>query len=182
MIRYFFIGYLLVTSSVSSFGQDISAADKVFSKPIYEEQKYARYEGVFKKDENTYQFGDRIIKISVSGSAYVKLFELGVFNPEVIFGPVMSKEEKARLDKGNIELLEVLNTDCLEICCIEELKELSPNRKTKRFVCWVFSEGVANPKEYYFELYNGKARKNTNLDTFINDAQLTFYYRGSVIL
>jgi hypothetical protein len=42
--------------------------------------------------------------------------------------------------------------------------------------------GVANPTEYYIELYNEKAKKETELDEFIKNSKMSFYYKGTLII
>ena len=42
--------------------------------------------------------------------------------------------------------------------------------------------GVANPTEYYIELFNDKATKETELDEFIENSKMSFYYIGTLII
>ncbi len=67
-------------------------------------------------------------------------------------------------------------------CCVEEMEKLNPNPQTKRFIFWVFRIGAANPTEYYFELYNKNATKETSIEEFIENARMTFYYKGTLII
>ena len=72
--------------------------------------------------------------------------------------------------------------DSLYISSVEELERLNPNRKTKRFKFWLFRLGRANPQECYFELFNSKATKNTTWEEFLENAEMTFYYAGTIII
>jgi hypothetical protein len=62
------------------------------------------------------------------------------------------------------------------------LKKLNPNPQTKRFIFWLFRIGIANPTEYYFELYNENATKRTSFEEFIENARMTFFYAGTIII
>lgn len=62
------------------------------------------------------------------------------------------------------------------------MEKLNPNPQTKRFIFWVFRIGAANPTEYYFELYNKNATKETSIEEFIENARMTFYYKGTLII
>ena len=41
---------------------------------------------------------------------------------------------------------------------------------------------MMNPTEYFFELYNKQATKNTPLEEFLENAVMTFYYQGTIII
>jgi hypothetical protein len=73
-------------------------------------------------------------------------------------------------------------TDSLTIGNFDELKLLNPNYQTKRFLIWIYRKGMANPTEWYFELQNIKANEKTNLTEFIENAELTFIKKGTIII
>ena len=41
---------------------------------------------------------------------------------------------------------------------------------------------MANPTEWYFELQNMKANEKTNLTEFIENAEITFIKKGTIII
>ena len=75
-----------------------------------------------------------------------------------------------------------MRNDSLSICCLEEFENLNPNLQTKRFKFWVFKIGIANPTEYYFEICNDSATKETSLEDFLEKSKMTFYYKGTLII
>jgi len=78
----------------------------------------------------------------------------------------------------------------LTISIIDELVLLNPNPRTKRYKFWIYKTATENsfflislnPSEYYFELQNENANKNTINEDFINGAKLTFLKFGTIII
>lgn len=173
-----------------SFGQENDSVKYKFAKEAfdnyYTKTNYEKYEnGVQKIDSNTYKFGDKIIVVEIENGKYETLFQNGIFNPDIIFGKETSKLKQSEIDSLSLNKQVFYNlsrNDSLAICCFEELEKLNPNPQTKRFKFWVLRKEISNPTEYYMELYNGNARKETSIEDFIENSKMTFYYKGTLII
>lgn len=173
------------------FGQNLAHpkyrfAIEVFKSEKYQKNDYEKYSKQVNVIENGYyNFGDKSLKVSLEDNKYEKIFSLGIFNPDIIFGEETSKKSKAELDtltQNQKTFYNLTRNDSLSICCFEELERLNPNYQTKRFKFWLFRIGVANPTEYYIEFHNEKAVKETAIEEFIENAKMTFYYQGTLII
>jgi len=162
------------------FSQELFASDK------YIRTRYERFPGeIVMLDSDTYKFGEKTIKISLEDKRYEVIFRKGIFNPDVVFGTESTRkdqEELKQLTQNERIFYNMIRNDRLSICCIQELKKLNPNPQTRRFVYWIFREEVANPTECYFELYNEKAAPNSSIEEFLESAEMTFFYQGTLIL
>ena len=161
-------------------------AKEAFKSENYKYQDYPKYDNeIIKLENNTYQFGDKFLTIELEKSVYENIFKLGIFNPDIVFGKETTKKTKAELDSLNQNqrvIYNLIRNDSLTICCFEELEKLNPNSQTKRFKFWLFNVGLLNPTEYYIELFNKNATKETSIDEFIENSRMTFFFKGTVIL
>lgn len=161
-------------------------AKKVFNSKEYVKKNFDRFSGrIDSIDSNTFRLGEKILKIETGNNELRKLIEIGVFNADEIFGKETTKKTKTELDslsQNQKVFFNLTRNDSLAICCFESLEKLNPNPQTKRFKFWVMRIGVANPTEYYIELYNDKATRETELDEFIENSKMTFYYKGTLII
>ncbi|MFI1770217.1 hypothetical protein [Thalassobellus citreus] len=182
---------LIVLSFFNVFGQTDNRAKYRFSKEVFNSKEYVkteydRFSGKIDSiDSNTYRFGEKILKIETGNTEFLKLIDNGIFNPDVIFGKETTKKTKAKIDslsQNQKVFFNLSRNDSLAICCFEQLEKINPNSQTKRFKFWVFRIGVSNPTEYYIELYNDKATKETELDEFIENSKMSFYYKGTLII
>lgn len=182
---------LLIINLTNSFGQSQDEAKYRFAKEVfnstkYKKDNYPRFQKNIQLIGNeSYQFGEKILNISIENKSYEMLFKKGIFNPDVVFGEETTTENKSQLDTLTQDqkiIYNLVRNDSLSICCFEELEKLNPNPQTKRFKFWLFRIGVANPTEYYLEFYNKKATKKTSIEEFIENAKMTFYYQGATIL
>jgi len=159
-------------------------AKGVFNSKEYVKGNYDRFSGrIDSIDSNTFRLGEKILKIETGNHELRKLIGIGVFNADEIFGKKILK--KAKIDSSNSNQKVIFNltrNDSLVICCFESLEKLNPNPQTKRFMFRVMRIGIANPTEYYIELYNDEATKETELDEFIENSKMSFYYKGTLIL
>lgn len=178
-------------SIFQSYGQNDNEGKNRFAKKAFEteykKENYPNYNGKIKIiDENTLKFGERTLNISVDENSLKNIFKKGIFNPNVVFGKLTTKpltqSELDSLSTTEKVFYNLGRNDNLRICCIEELKELNPNPQTKRFKFWLFRPGMANPTEYYFEIFNENASKKTTFDEFLENAKMTFYYKGTIII
>jgi len=182
---------LLTINLTNSFGQSTDEekyrfAKEVFNSKKYKKDSYPRFQqNIQLVGDSTYQFGEKILTLSIENKSYEKLFKKGIFNPDVIFGKETTKKTKAELDTVAPDkkiLYNLFRNDSLSICCFEELEKLNPNPQTKRFSFWVTRLGIFNPTKYYIEFYNKKATKETSIEEFIENAKMTFYYQGTTII
>jgi hypothetical protein len=161
-------------------------AKDVFNSKEYVKRNYDRFYGrIDSIDSNTFKFGEKILKIETGNNELRKLIGIGIFNADEIFGKQTTKKSKAELDslsQNQKVFFNLSRNDSLAICCFESLEKLNPNPQTKRFKFWVMRIGVANPTEYYIELYNDKATKETELGKFIENSKMSFYYKGTLII
>ena len=88
-----------------------------------------------------------------------------------------SKPEYKLIFENGLLYPEILGFDNLQIRSLEELTFLSNSPTVKRFRFLLFSLAM-NPDVYLFELTNETANKNTNWESFIENAKLTFIKYG----
>ncbi|WP_430613192.1 hypothetical protein [Flavobacterium sp. JP2137] len=161
-------------------------AKEAFKSEKYKQDNYPRFDKEILRLENgVYQFGEKYLKIELEKLEYENIFKLGIFNPDIVFGKETTNKTKSEFDtlsQNQKVFYNLTRNDSLSICCVEELEKLNPNPRTKRFIFWLFRIGVANPTEYYFELYNQNATKKTSIEEFIENARMTFYYQGTMII
>jgi len=182
---------LLSLNLTSSFGQNPKEEKYRFTKEVfnsnqYKKSNYPRFQqNIQLVGENNYQFGEKIITVTIENKSYEMLFKKGIFNPDVVFGKETITRSNSQLDTlSQIQkiMYNQVRNDSLSICCFEELEKLNPNPQTKRFKFWLFRIGTANPTEYYIEFHNKKATKETSIEEFIENAKMTFYYEDGIII
>lgn len=175
----------------SIFGQNTDDSKyqlpkSIFNSNLYKRNVYQKFNGGIETTEDgLYKFGDKTLKIDIEDPVLLEVFLKGIFNPEVIFGKETTHKTNTELDtlsQDKKTLYNLNRNDSLAICCFEWLDKLNPNPQTKRFKLWVIRIGIANPTEYYLELYNDKATVETTLRDFIDNSIMTFYYRGTLII
>jgi hypothetical protein len=182
---------LLLFALANIFGQ--STVDnkyrlpkKVFESHLYKRSVYQRFDGQIEDLGNScFKFGDKILYVSVENTTLLEIFKNGVFNPDIFFGKETTHKDKAELDtlsQNQKTAYNLTRNDTLSVCCFEELVELNPNIRTKRFKFWLFRIGVADPTEYYLELYNDKSTRMVTLKEFLVNSTMTFYYWGTIII
>jgi hypothetical protein len=184
------ITIFLIVSAATLFGQGNEAkykfATDVFHSKKYSKHDYQKFQNVIELVGNeTYKFGDKILKISIDDKRLQGFFELGIFNPDVVFGTTTTKQSDVAIDslsKSQKVFYNLLRNDSLSICCFEELEKLNPNSQTKRFKFWLYRPELLNPTEYYIEFYNDKATKDTVIEDFIKKSKITFFYQGTIII
>lgn len=133
-------------------------------------------------DSCTYQFGDKILTLHVEDKRLKALFDLGIFNPDVIFGAGTTKISQAELDtmsQTQRVFFNMLRNDIIEVCCFH-VKTISAH--TRRFVFWQNRKGIANPIEYYFDCYNPTATRITSLEDFISGSRMRAFKRNTIII
>ena len=136
----------------------------------YQKKHYERFENVKMIDSTLLAFDDILLRMDFEDTTFKKIFSSGVFNLSALWGKEIKKPFFANKDKE------------LTFCCVEELKELNPDFKTKRYKFWLFWSGLLNPTESYFEIYNEEATENSSFEEFLENAVMTFFWLGSMIL
>ena len=152
---------------------DISLAKNTFKRD-YKKTNYAKFEGdiitkdsIFQYEEYSnidyktfpiIKFGDKqIIEYFDRTIDYLLIFEKGLLYPEIL----------------GLESMEVGN--------IKELKYLSKSPKVKRFSFYIFCpNSISCAQMYFFELVNEKANIQTDWNSFLDNAKLTFVKGGWV--
>lgn len=172
-MKQFLLSVLFILNLTTVLGQSSDEkmyvnARSIFSSKEYTKSNYPRFNKLKIKqiNNNTYQFGDRTLSISIDNERNKTWFRNGIFNPDIVFGNIFN----------------LTTNDSLSICCLEELEPLNPNPQTKRFKFWLFRVGLLNPLEYYVEFTNEKANRNTSLRAFVKNARMTFFYKGTLII
>jgi len=182
---------LFTINLTSTFGQNRSEEKYRFAKEVFNSSKYKKgnyprfQQNIQLVGENSYQFGEKNITVSIENKSYEILFKKGIFNPDVVFGKETIKKSNSQLDtltQTQKIIYNQVRNDSLSICCFEELEKLNPNPQTKRFKFWLLRIGTVNPTEYYIEFHNKKATKETSIEEFIENAKMTFYYQGGIII
>jgi hypothetical protein len=161
-------------------------AKEVFSKE-YSKQNFEKFKGkITVESENSIRFDEKTLIIPCLAEDYKRIFTSGIFYPNIITGNQIAvtktKKEIENMTTSEKILYNLTRIDSIQIGNLEELERLNPNSKTKRFVFWLYNKGRMNPQECYFELENKTATKETSFSQFINNANVTFFYLGTLIL
>ncbi|GAA3737507.1 hypothetical protein GCM10022422_21000 [Flavobacterium ginsengisoli] len=183
--------FLLSFGKTIAQNDDLSSLRYQFSKEVFEKKYSRKYFERFKGkililNENSIQFDEKTLILTNVNNDYISIFTKGVFYPNIITenstSILKTKEELSKMTKDEKMIYNFNKTDSIRISNFHELKRLNPNPQTKRFVFWRYRKGMVNPTECYFELENKKASTETSLADFIENSQLTFYYRGTIII
>ena len=161
-------------------------AKKVFRKE-YKEEKFNRFSGVITIiNEHTWRFDEKVLTIGDISDEHKLIFTKGIFYPNIITGNTIA-ETKTQEELSTMSISEKVfynmgRTDSFNIGHFEELEKLNNGPKAKRFVFWLYSKGSMNPTECYIELRNENATSGTSFNKFLENARLSFYHRGTLIL
>jgi hypothetical protein len=153
----------------------------------YKKNHYEKFRGQVEViNKNIFRYWDKVLTVYAEDTKLIPIFSKGLFFADIVGGKHTTKSlTKSQLDTMSTDAKAFYNisrNDSLTIGNVEQLENLNPNPKTKRFVFWLYTKGMANPTECYFELYNDKGTKGMTIDEFIKNSKLTFYYRGTLIL
>lgn len=64
---------------------------------------------------------------------------------------------------------------------IKEIKEFEKEHK-KRFEFWVWQPNCMNPQVIFIEITNKEYNSDIKLEEFVKNAQVTFVYKGWIII
>ena len=138
-----------------------SLAAQLFEKD-YLRQKFEKYDSTIVTIGDTVKYADKYFLV-LTADKYKPIFSSGIFYPTIIAG--QSKR------------------DCkLAISNFEELKFLNHSPTQKRFRFWLNRNTLINPTVCFMELTNQSATNETDIETFISGATLTFYKEGWIII
>jgi len=127
-------------------------------KNDYKKQYFKKYSGEINVlNENKIMFGKTIIELSNCSPDLKRIFKKGFIYPEI------------------------LNATSLRISDVEELDFLNESKKIKRFRFLLWNEIIMHPTVYFFEMTNDKATKKTDLNSFIENSELTFLKSGWIM-
>ncbi|HEY4936873.1 MAG TPA: hypothetical protein VII44_09850 [Puia sp.] len=124
------------------------------------------------------------------------IFYPGIFNDpriydtskkSISFTKPIAQNEKAPKNHGSPMLNDTIEQkgikyDTATISTVEELTFLTKSAKIRRFKMWVKRRPLINPVDYFIELTNTNARKETDLATFIKGSSLTFVREAWIII
>jgi hypothetical protein len=151
------------TPSFRNQGEQEDYWAKQFFEKQYEKSEYSKFIGEVRINNSEILFGEtECVKYSNPKSEYQLIFEKGLLYPAI------------------------MGVDTMNICCLEELTFLSDNPEIKRFRFWQWEKignvSLANPSVYLFELTNETAKKETDWETFMENAKLTFIKYGWTVI
>jgi hypothetical protein len=167
---------------------------KLLFRHQYKSVKYDRYSGSIVVNGTDFIFNKQVLtvadpdlkKIIKNGIIYPLLFFIA--NPDsdtllrIRIPKTDTNQSNRSVDNRSKHARSQINLDSLAIGDFQELKYVESSPKQKRYLFWLFIKGFANPTEYYIELTNKNATGSTNISDFINGAELTFIWRGSLII
>ncbi|MES2648751.1 MAG: hypothetical protein V4717_17880 [Bacteroidota bacterium] len=186
MKKTFILILFLSIFLVQTYGQTskYQFAKKVFRKE-YIKQEFETFNiRIEKIDKSTFRYGDKLMKVDTKDTCLMTIFSLGIFHPDVISGKHTIKTlTKPQLDTMSTKsqlFYNLSRNDTISIGDVQELEKTNPNCKTKRFVFWLYREGIANTNECYFELYNNRGTKKMRLEKYIEGSRMTFFYKGTI--
>lgn len=160
--------FIIRTSFVNQGQQEDYWAEKFFYEK-YQKEVYQKYVGqVHKYNNTTFGFDRTVILLLNYPKKLTSLFKTGLLYPSLFIGSTYYQ-------------------DTLKIDALEELQFLKLPPTKKRFRLWLYPKGpkgmlILNPNVYLFELTNEHASTETNLETFLQTATLTFLKKGWRIL
>lgn len=162
------------------------SATELFEKE-YEKQRYDTFEGKIRViDSNTILFDDKTLHGDLPPE-YLSIFTEGLLYPQLLLGnadnnPVKPDSEISLMDEKEKFAYITSRNDTMKVYGFEELKFLRPSAKIKRFRFRYYRQGFTNPTIYFIELTNEKADADTDNETFIKGAMLTFLKDGWIMV
>lgn len=166
---------IFITLTLQTFGQNEMETGcvkriKEFSSNI----NFPKFTGLTSVSKDTMKFDSSCIIVSGTNSDLLKIFELGLVFPDLIYG--------ASTMGDKYEFRKTLSTDTLTISSVSELHfpNQRPDTKCFRFLLW--HKMMANPSLYIFELTSDNANSTTTIKTFIKNAKVTAFGFCSILI
>lgn len=157
-----------LTLTLQTFGQnemETSCVRRI--KEISANIHFPRFTGLISVSKDTIRFDSSAIIVSDTNADLLKVFELGIVFPDLIYG--------ASTMGDKYEFRKTFNTDLLTISGLSELHfpNQKPNIRCFKFLLWY--KMMANPSLYVFELTNDEATSSTPMKTFVEKAKVTAF-------
>jgi hypothetical protein len=160
-------------------------AEQLFEKD-YKKLAHEKYKGDIVVNGNFFKYADQVFEVNHTSKELSAIFSKGLFYPSIITGLVTakpkSKEELNEMTTAQRATYGLIRTDSLGISLMEEVPFLSKSPTQKRFRFWLIRKGRLNPQVCFIELTNQNATSSTDMETFINEAELTFYKEAWIII
>ena len=163
-----------------------------FSYPYY----YKRFNGkITIIDSITIRFDEKTLFVYTKNNNIRRIFEEGILYPD-LFIEQNCDQFNSSLDTNfsqvdtNVIYVEskckysfnsLFGEDSHRISNFKSsISKISPQNRTIYFL--LYRNGMINPTEYWIELYNKNATKETDMETFINGAELISIMKGSLLI
>jgi hypothetical protein len=131
-------------------------AEKFFYEN-YKTEIHQKYKGQIREiNKTTLVFDSSVVMLLNDRNNLFTIFKMGLLFPKLF----SNTQDTVRID------------------ALEELKNMKIPPTKKRFKLWFYGNGQFNPNVYLFELTNEMVRGNTSLETFLQNATLTYFKRG----
>jgi len=147
-------------------------AAQLFEKE-YHPQTFALYDGPVVARGDTFYYAHGTFTVIGISRELRQIFSRGLLDPSLVNSFEMFRSG---------DTLMVRQTDTAVLSNLEELPELSPSVRQRRFRFWLHRRGLANPQVCFFELTNEAADAQTDLAAFILHARLTFYIQAWIVI
>lgn len=162
---------------------DLSAKDKQaveHFKTEYKKKNYKKFEGKIVPAGNQILFDDKLILTDKSDKMTTSVLLQALIYPQLLTDYQMQKFLDETTDRTQKRFLKLqkdpkASFDVNNVMIkISELPFLNVNEKVKRFKLTTRNRNLPNSINYFFELTNSKALKNTSFEDFVKDAKLTY--------
>ncbi|PXY44582.1 hypothetical protein [Flavobacterium hydrophilum] len=161
--------------------QENALAEQFFEKK-YVKQSFEKFQGkITVIDKTNITFNNKTLQFWDIKPELLQMFTEGIFYPQILLGKEENniiKSESELLSERESALYNFKRNDKLRVSNFEELVSLSKSPKVKRFRFLNYSFAPMNPQVYFIELTNENATENTDLNSFIKGAKLTFVCLG----
>ena len=166
---------IFITLTFQTFAQNEMEREcikriKEFSTAI----SFPKFTGLIIVSKDTIKFDSSRIIISSSNAEFIKIFELGLVFPDLIYG---ASETGDRYD-----FRKTLSVDTLSISNVSELHILNQKPEMKSFSFLLWEKNMTNPSLYLFELTNKNANSKTSMKAFIEKAKVTAFGFCSILI
>lgn len=190
LLNTFFISYSQHDSVLQRVNAEVRAAiqpalSERLENGIYNREGFERYKVKIEVlDDCDIRYDSIILRVYNGRPEYRIIFEKGIFYPGIFIGNQLGEIEKPEIRPDSITALGscFTNYNVIGVDVLEEIKLEKNSFTTKRFRMWQRSCGIANPREYIFELTNDSATETTDLKSFIDNSKLTYFKFITIII
>lgn len=183
---YFLLLFVVIANAqkneFKNQGEQENALAEQFFEKKYVKQSFEKFQGkITVTDKTNITFNNKTLQFWDIKPELLQVFTEGIFYPQILLGNEENniiKSESELLSEREAALYNFKRNDKLRISNFEELVSLSKSPKVKRFRFLNYSFAPMNPQVYFIELTNENATENTDLNSFIKGAKLTFVCLG----